>query len=39
MRSIWMRPPDFVGQPSPPPDVEVDAWVAVLPIVERWSMA
>jgi FMN phosphatase YigB (HAD superfamily) len=39
MRSIWMRPPDFAGEPNPSPDVAVNAWMEVPPIVERWSMA
>lgn len=37
MRSIWMRPPDFVGEPEPTPDVEVRGWAEVAPIVERWQ--
>jgi len=36
MRSIWMRPPDFVGEPEPAPDVVVSRWSEVPPIVELW---
>ncbi|MGH2381822.1 MAG: HAD family hydrolase, partial [Candidatus Limnocylindria bacterium] len=36
MRSIWMRPPDFVGEPEPTPDVVVSGWAQVAPIVELW---
>lgn len=38
MRSIWMRPPDFVGDPEPAPDATVSGWSEVLPIIERWSV-
>jgi HAD superfamily hydrolase (TIGR01509 family) len=37
MRSVWMRPPDFVGEPNPLPDVAVSGWMEVPPIIERWS--
>ena len=36
MRSIWMRPPDFVGEPDPAPDAVVHRWSEVPSIVERW---
>lgn len=36
MRSIWMRPPDFVGDPEPPPDALVSGWSEVRPIIELW---
>ncbi len=36
MRSIWMRPPDFIGRPEPEPDAEVSRWVEVPPIIEAW---
>ena len=36
MRSIWMRPPDFVGEPNPAPDAVVSRWTQVPPIVEAW---
>ncbi|MGH2427597.1 MAG: HAD family hydrolase [Candidatus Limnocylindria bacterium] len=36
MRSIWMRPPDFVGEPDPSPDAEVNRWSDVPPIIEEW---
>ena len=36
MRSIWMRPPDFVGEPDPAPDAVVSGWSEVRPIVELW---
>ena len=36
MRSIWMRPPEFVGQPEPTPDVVVSEWAEVALIVELW---
>lgn len=29
MRSIWMRPPDFVGEPEPAPDAVVSGWPEV----------
>lgn len=37
MRSIWMRPPDFVGPPDPTPDAEVRHWAEIPPIVESWA--
>lgn len=39
MRSIWMRPSDFEGEPDPSPDVEVHRWAEVPQIVERWMQA
>jgi HAD superfamily hydrolase (TIGR01509 family) len=36
MRSIWMRPPDFVGEPDPAPDAVVSGWSEVRPIIELW---
>lgn len=36
MRSIWMRTPDFDGEPDPAPDAEVAGWAEVPPIIERW---
>lgn len=36
MRSIWMRPPDFVGEPDPAPDAVVTRWPEVPPVIERW---
>ncbi len=36
MRSIWMRPPDFVGEPEPAPDAAVSGWSEVRPIIELW---
>ena len=36
MRSIWMRPPDFVGEPDPAPDAVVNRWSEVTPIIELW---
>ena len=36
MRSIWMRPSDFVGEPDPTPDAVVSRWSDVPPIVEAW---
>lgn len=36
MRSIWMRPPDFVGQPEPVPNAAVSGWSEVQPIIEQW---
>lgn len=36
MRSIWMRPPDFVGEPDPAPDAVVSGWPEVPPTIERW---
>jgi len=36
MRSIWMRPPDFVGDPDPAPDAVVSGWSEVAPIIEVW---
>jgi FMN phosphatase YigB (HAD superfamily) len=36
MRSIWMRPPDFVGEPDPVPDAVVSGWSEVPPIIELW---
>lgn len=38
MRSIWMRPPDYVDQPHPTPDAQVSRWAEVPPIIERWLM-
>lgn len=39
MRSIWMRPPDFVGDPDPAPDATVTRWADVPPILRRWTGA
>jgi FMN phosphatase YigB (HAD superfamily) len=36
MRSIWMRPPDFVGEPEPAADAAVHGWSEVRPIIELW---
>lgn len=36
MRSIWMRPPDFVGEPDTGPDAVVSGWSEVRPIIELW---
>lgn len=36
MRSVWLRPPDFVGDPDPAPDAVVNGWSEVRPIIERW---
>lgn len=36
MRSIWMRPPNFVGEPDPAPDAVVSQRPEVPPIVEAW---
>lgn len=36
MRSIWMRPADFVGEPDPAPDAVVTGWAEVPPIIEAW---
>jgi HAD superfamily hydrolase (TIGR01509 family) len=36
MRSIWMRPPDFVGEPDPTPDAIASGWSEVRPIIELW---
>jgi len=36
MRSIWMRPPDFVGEPEPAADAVVSVWSGVRPIIELW---
>jgi len=36
MRSIWMRPPDFPGDPQPRPDATVTRWSDVPRIIERW---
>jgi HAD superfamily hydrolase (TIGR01509 family) len=38
MRSIWMRPPDFIGEPDPAPDAIVSGWSEVRPIVELWLL-
>lgn len=37
MRSIWMRPPDFDGEPDPAPDVAVTRWSEVPAIVRSWA--
>jgi HAD superfamily hydrolase (TIGR01509 family) len=39
MRSIWMRPSDFEGEPDPSPDADVHHWADVPPIIERWLRA
>jgi len=36
MRSIWMRPPDFIGEPDPTPDAVVNGWYEVPPVIEQW---
>jgi HAD superfamily hydrolase (TIGR01509 family) len=36
MRSIWMRPPDFIGEPEPAPDAVVSGWSQVPSIIELW---
>ena len=36
MRSIWMRPPDLVGEPIPEPDAVVRGWSEVRAIIELW---
>ncbi|MCA1572692.1 MAG: HAD family hydrolase [Chloroflexi bacterium] len=38
MRSIWMRPPDFVGDPEPAPDAVVRRWSEVPSVIEQWRM-
>ena len=38
MRSIWMRPPDFRGDPDPPPNETVDSWLQVIPVIEKWML-
>lgn len=37
LRSIWMRPPDFEGDPEPRPDVVVTWWSEVTPVVRAWA--
>ncbi len=38
MRSIWMRPPDFRGDPQPRPDATVTRWSEVPPILRAWQV-
>jgi HAD superfamily hydrolase (TIGR01509 family) len=38
MRSIWMRPRSFRGDPDPPPDATVDSWPQVIPVIEKWML-
>jgi HAD superfamily hydrolase (TIGR01509 family) len=38
MRSIWMRPPNFKGDPDPLPDTTVDNWPQVVPVIEKWML-
>jgi putative hydrolase of the HAD superfamily len=37
MRTIWVRPPDFVGACEPTPDAEVISLAELAPILERWA--
>jgi HAD superfamily hydrolase (TIGR01509 family) len=37
LRSIWIRPPDFDGDPDPEPDAVVSRWSEVPPIVRAWA--
>lgn len=39
MRSIWLRPPDFVGDPHPAPDATVTSWPDVPPVLGAWTGA
>ena len=39
LRSIWMRPSAFAGEPDPSPDAAVNTWAEVPPIVARWTRA
>jgi FMN phosphatase YigB (HAD superfamily) len=39
MRSLWMRPPEFDGDPDPAPDATVSRWAEVPPILRRWTAA
>jgi HAD superfamily hydrolase (TIGR01509 family) len=36
MRSIWIRPPEHVGDPHPAPDATVERWAEVPSILRRW---
>lgn len=36
MRSIWKRPPDFVGESDPKPDAELTCLLDLAPILESW---
>lgn len=38
MRSIWMRPSNFKGDPHPLPDATVDSWPQVIPVIEKWML-
>jgi FMN phosphatase YigB (HAD superfamily) len=37
LRSIWMRPPDFDGDPDPEANVVVSRWSEVPPVVQAWT--